>query len=549
MRDGVKLYVDVYRPKTSDDDPKVPAIMAFSPYGKGGSLAWNLDMLPDRMAISLDQTSGYETWEGPDPADWCHRGYAVVNCDARGSQHSQGKLHLWGTQESEDIYDVIDFLYKQPWCNGSVTMAGNSYLAKAQLVYGSRQSHPALKCLAPWEGFVNTYKDLFMRGGMSTHTGFRKMFVDVFSGPGLIEDIDAMVKSHPLFDEYWADKADPIESIDVPLYLLGSFSNPYHTHGSFDTFRRAKTTKKWLRVISTFEWYDLYKAESNNDLQRFYDRYCKGIMNGWEHDTPPLRLSLIGFDGSVPSVIERAEKGFPLSRQQLKKFYLDGATQKLEPSPIQKEFSISHEAHSLDASSVSLHFFFVKRISNTLQDFKLMFDEYTELAGYSKIKIFMSCNEKDDMDVTVMIRKIDKSGKPLLALTYPSPRPESEVTDVCLAKVWGPEAYLRASHLISRDNSRSSPDGQEIYYKHDRQEKIPPGTIVPMEFTFWPAGMVFGPGEGILLRVAGHAMNGPEFDILRLKEPDDVNLGRYNIYTGGQYDSHIILPIISGNRT
>lgn len=353
MRDGAKLYVDVYRPKTSGGDDKVPAIMAFSPYGKSGSLAWNLDTVPDRMAIPVDRTSGYETFEGPDPADWCHRGYAVVNCDARGSQHSEGKLHLWGGQESEDIYDVVDFLSKQHWCNGSVTMAGCSYLSKAQLVYGSRQSHPALKCLAPWEGFVNLYKDLLMRGGFPTHTGFRKLYIEAFSGPNEVEDLNAMVKDHPFFDKYWQDKADPVENIDVPIYLLGSFSNPFHTHGSFDTFRRAKTTQKWLRVISTFEWYDLYKPESNNDLQRFFDRYCKGIMNGWEHDTPPLRLSLIGFDGSMPHVIERAESEYPLSRQQLKKFYLNGGTKTLEPLSIEDETSISHEAHNLDASSVS----------------------------------------------------------------------------------------------------------------------------------------------------------------------------------------------------
>lgn len=37
-------------------------------------------------------------------------------------------------------YDTIDFISKQPWCSGSVTMSGNSYLAKAQLhvVFGSR---------------------------------------------------------------------------------------------------------------------------------------------------------------------------------------------------------------------------------------------------------------------------------------------------------------------------------------------------------------------------------------------------------------------------
>lgn len=36
MRDGAKLYTDVFRPSSSDDGEKVPAVIAWSPYGKGG---------------------------------------------------------------------------------------------------------------------------------------------------------------------------------------------------------------------------------------------------------------------------------------------------------------------------------------------------------------------------------------------------------------------------------------------------------------------------------------------------------------------------------
>jgi uncharacterized protein len=37
MRDNVKLYTDVFRPKTSDESSgKVPALIQWSPYGKSG---------------------------------------------------------------------------------------------------------------------------------------------------------------------------------------------------------------------------------------------------------------------------------------------------------------------------------------------------------------------------------------------------------------------------------------------------------------------------------------------------------------------------------
>ncbi|TKA42739.1 hypothetical protein B0A49_13604, partial [Cryomyces minteri] len=217
------------------------------------------------------------------------------------------------------------------------------------------------------------------------------------AGKHEVEDMARMVKSHPIFDDYWAGKYDEVERIDIPLYLLGSFGNPFHVYGSFDTFRRARSERKWLRVHSTFEWYEMYERASNDDLQRFFDRYCKGIIiNGWEQDTPPLRLSLHGC-GSVPNIVERPETEFPLRRQQLTTYYLDGATKTLHASPQHREFPVFHDGHGLEGSS----------------DFILKFSEYTEIAGYAKVRLWMSCKEKDDMDVVVQIRKVDKSGKPL----------------------------------------------------------------------------------------------------------------------------------------
>ena len=354
LRDGLKLYADVFRPKSSDET-KIPVVMCWSPYGKATS-ARTVDNLPHRLGIPKDRTSGYETFEGLDPSDWCNRGYAVVNVDARGCQFSEGTYFFWGDQEAEDIYDAIEFLSKQPWCSGSVCMAGNSYLAKAQVSYASRLSHPALKALAPWEGFTDIYRQLVCRGGFAMNYGFVVTYQAGVAGEHEVEDMVGMVKSHPLFDDYWAGKYDEVENIEVPLYLLSSFSNPFHTYGSFDTFRRARSKQKWLRVHSTFEWYDLYDHSSNDDLHRFFDRYCKGILNGWEHDTPPVRLSLTGFDGSLPNIVQRPETEFPLRRQQLQKFYLDGATKTLRASLGDSETSVFHEAHSLTASSVSYTF-------------------------------------------------------------------------------------------------------------------------------------------------------------------------------------------------
>lgn len=349
LRDNLHVYGDIFRP-VSSEKTAVPAIICWSPYGK---TSINIDGTWHRTGVPKDWTSGYETFEGLDPAEWCRRGYAIVNVDARGAQFSEGTYFFWGDQEAEDIYDTIDFLSKQPWCNGSVAMAGNSYLAKAQINYASRQSHPALKALAPWEGFTDIYRQLFRRGGIPMNNVFAEAYQWGIAGNHEVEDIVRMIKTHPLFDDYWATKYDEVSNIDVPLYLISGFGNPFHVYGTIDTFRRARSSRKWLRVHATFEWYEIYEKNSTDDLQRFFDRYCKGLMNGWEHDTSPVRLSLHGF-GTIPNIVARPEAGFPLQRQELRSFYLDSESKTLGPSVGAIESSTSYDSRSLESVVVRL---------------------------------------------------------------------------------------------------------------------------------------------------------------------------------------------------
>ena len=73
-------------------------------------------------------------------------------------------------------------------------------------------------------------------------------------------------------------------------------------------------------------------------------------MNGWESDTPPLRLSILGV-GCIPNIVESPDTDFPLARQQLTTFYLDTATKTLNRSPQNSESPTSHEGHGLHAPS------------------------------------------------------------------------------------------------------------------------------------------------------------------------------------------------------
>lgn len=70
---------------------------------------------------------------------------AVVN--TRGKRNSNDENHPF-EHESQDIYEVIDWVSKQPWCDGQVGMIGGSYLGFSQWA-AAKKLHPALKTIVP----------------------------------------------------------------------------------------------------------------------------------------------------------------------------------------------------------------------------------------------------------------------------------------------------------------------------------------------------------------------------------------------------------------
>ena len=60
----------------------------------------SLDKVPWRAGIPKHWTSDLEKFEAPDPAEWCPRGYAIVNVDSRGVFDSEGDISVLGTQVS-----------------------------------------------------------------------------------------------------------------------------------------------------------------------------------------------------------------------------------------------------------------------------------------------------------------------------------------------------------------------------------------------------------------------------------------------------------------
>lgn len=261
VRDGARLYVDIYRP--ADSKEKVPAVLSWSFYGKKYSSLEMLPMVVWKCCVPRSDLSGLEKFEGLDPQYWCPRGYAIVSVDTRGAGNSDGQICVMGAQDAEDGYDVVEAIAKMDWCNGSIGMAGNSALAISQWFIAS-QKPPSLKAIAPWDGMGDLFREQFCRGGWFTMSNFDLIGKAIVRGPinSGLEDFEEMYRRSTLANAYWNDKRVDMTKIDIPAFIRGSDVSTIHTMGAIRGFLQLPHDKKWIRWGSNQEWYEFYRYVS-----------------------------------------------------------------------------------------------------------------------------------------------------------------------------------------------------------------------------------------------------------------------------------------------
>ena len=510
MRDGAIIYVDIYRPEGATE---VPAIVAWSPYGKFEAYGERL-MLP--IGVPPGAISSMAKFESPDPAYWCHHGYAVINPDVRGAGNSEGEVLCFGTRDGKDGYDLIEWLASQDWCNGKVGMTGNSWVAMAQW-YTAAEKPPHLSCIAPWGATSDIYREFVCWGGIP-EVGFSNMLIRWIrnllhgrvTGVGLVEDYLAMIRKYPLINAYWEDKIACFENIEIPVYVTACWLH-FHLRGSIEGFRRIASPQKWLRLERDSQWADACTPENLEDLRRFFDRYMKDIRNGWEL-TPRVRMTMMDY-GDVDYQVNRPEKEFPLARTQYKKLFLDARTRRLLPEPLEQESSSLYD------------------VAGGLTTFTIRFHEDTELTGYIKLRLWVEADGSDDMDLFITIQKLDETGAfvPLMLIGEPHP---------------GLPGKLRVSHR-ELDEEQSTP--YQPIHTHRHEQLLKPGEIVPVEIEIWPTSTLWHAGQQVRLVVSGNYIREPGW-----YEPyawDLRNRGYHIIHTGGKYDSHLLVPVIPPKYT
>lgn len=287
MRDGVKIYGNIFRPQDVEDE--LPTLMTWSLYGKHGLKTF--DIFPN-SGVPKGAVSKHAVWEGPDPLYWTKRGYAVVNGDSRGSWASEGDLEILSPQTAYDGYDVIDWIASQDWSNGRVGLCGVSYLAIVQ--WRIAQLYPPhLACINPWEGYTDAFRDFTHCGGIP-ETKFAK-FTDWscrFSY-GKTENWYANTQDHEMLDAYNISKmADDLGAITVPAYVVADWGDMgMHTRGALNGYTYIRSQQKWLEVHGQKKWQYYYQPSSLARQEAFYQRFLKNEpseIDSW----PPVRLEV-----------------------------------------------------------------------------------------------------------------------------------------------------------------------------------------------------------------------------------------------------------------
>ena len=533
MRDGARLKADVIRP---DDGGKFPAILNLGPYQK--DKVW---VPPDSLE---EKPNPLMNWETVNPEWWVPKGYACVRVDGRGSGKSPGQCEPWSLQEAIDFYDAIEWAAAQPWCNGKVGLNGISYFAINQWFVANLQP-PSLKAIIPWEGFADLYRDALFHGGILSvfmTNWFTAHLMHHMLGRASRQQPDGWQVNtmhfwlrNNLDSGAFRGAQAQWDRITVPLFTVGNWTGmALHLRGNTEAFMRAASKHKKLRIHTGSHVHPFYTEEGRRDQLRFLDYWLKDIENG-VMDEPPVRLAIRkGRD----EIEWRDETEWPLARTRWTKFHFDlsqpppdkqntGALVAANPaatgSRTYPASSLGSMGSTSAASSQVMGGGIKPGMGVSLETPPLQED--VEVTGPVAAKIWVA-SSSEDMDLFLTLRNIDPDGNEVLETGQ-------QGTPVPVAKGW-----LRASHR-ELDPKLSLP--YRPYHRHQRRLYLTPGEIVEVQVEIWPTSMVFRKGHRIRLDVQPRDGVGSQS---YMHYHADYNTGTNTIYSGGDKESYLLLPVI-----
>lgn len=513
MGDGATLAANLFRPP---GDGKYPAIVYLAPAIKDRFPAFDdYERIPNTGIIRVSEWAAFET---PDPVYWVPHGYVIVAANCRGTGGSDGEAFAhFDKQMARDFHDLVEWTAAQAWCDGNVGSNGVSYLAITQWL-GAAEKPPHLKAIVPWEGLNDPYREWAFNGGIPD-TGFFKIYMgrSTSADGGIVnegvaaENMLAERDAHPLLDDFWAAKHPDLSKIDVPAYVCASWSTQgLHNRGTIEGYKQIASAHKWLEIHGRKEWEVYYSRECLERQRRFLDCYLKGAETGIE-DLARVRYEVRErfFEGRT-----RYADDFPIPGTEHRALHLDVGAGTLVPDPLPVEGQVRYAALASESEPDKA-------------EFTHSFTERTELVGNMKLRLWVSAEGADDMDLEVGIKKFDRFGNEVFFADF------NHMENGMVATGW-----LRVSQR-ELDEARSTP--AQPWHTHAREQKLADGEIVPVEIEILPSGTAFDEGDQLHLIVQGHEILNFGY---RYHHAETVNAGHHVLHAGGQYDSHLLVPVV-----
>ncbi|MEM7107171.1 MAG: CocE/NonD family hydrolase, partial [Bacteroidota bacterium] len=467
------------------------------------------------------------SWESPDPNFWVSHDYILVNMNMPGYGGSTGEASTFNRNQSRAYYDVIEWISEQDWCDGNVGLNGVSFLAITQYHVAACRDYgynppKALKCISPWEGITDMYRDVVNTGGIP-QDGFPAFWWTTEVKTAITGDSQAFVneqggvpsewiQKHPFFDEFWEEKRAPYEHITLPILTCVSFSDVgLHTNGSYRSFTDVKSNHKWMYTHRDGKWNVYYSREVQEITLKFMDFFLKGKKDNKWDKTPPVRLEVRSGRDEIYEI--RGEKEWPIARTRYEKYYLT------------PDYKLVLKNTTTDINKVSYN---GKKGS---KNFKITFAKDTEITGHAKLCVWMGLRSEqirqDDFNLFTVLNKYDKNGK-----RVPFYGTVGSKVDVIT------RGYMRASLRALDDKKSTDIIPYQSYVAH---QKLEPGEVVNLEIAFPPTSVFFYAGETLELTMASYEVyqNAPFF-----KDNSLNSGGEQVIHMGGKYDSYLQLPVI-----
>jgi hypothetical protein len=567
MRDGVKIAVDLHLPKGLKDGEKLPTILFQTRYVRSLDYRWPFsafsDMSPESgKAIKL----------------FVPRGYAWVDVDVRGSGASFGtRPYPWSPDEVKDGGEIVDWIIRQPWSDGTVGSLGWSYTGSTS-EFLLVNNHPAVKAVAPRFALFDAYTDIAYPGGIHlawfTETwawvnrtldrnamkefGFMPWLsvrgtrpVDADKDHSMLaaaikeHEANTSVHEQSLGMQFRDDISpsglgtidafsphaflDKLNSSGAAVYSFSGWYDGAYQHAAIKRYLNLTVPQKltigpWDHSIEIRPWWpNAQKPEFdfNAEMLRFFDYHLKGIENGVMTEKPVHYYTL------VEEKWKEADAWPPASQPTVYYFSEDNtlAGEKPEASDAFDTYVVDYTTgtrlHSRWVSLVNMDGTPIVYEGRMEEDKKLLcytsapLEQDTEVTGHPIVTLYVSSTH-DDGNFFAYLEDV---------------HPDGQVTYIT-------EGQLRALH---RKLSVESPPYKDVvpYHSFKRNDAMPlvPGEVAELTFDLLPTSYLFKKGHSIRVAIAGADKD--HFTLMKTDPPPTLKF-----YRSEAYASSIQLSVI-----